>query len=383
VKKLRLLYIHPATMGPEVQPRKNAFSYLSRYFEGDYVASWLVPDGSSAQSMAAAVGPAMGDFRFHWTRSVNYPAGIRQLWDLLFFVGTAVFESMRRGRYDLVVAYGPFRTGLAGYLIRVLTRSPLVLELPGHPTKTLEFAPGMLGRWKRRMAPHVVSFLVRRADHVRLLYPTQLDGIASVAPDKMSVFHDFVPIKSIRGTETAEGAPPYILFLGYPWYLKGVDVLIRAFQMVSPRYPEYGLKVVGHCPDRSQFEALAQGNPRIELKAAMPHEQAMRLMEECSIFVLPSRTEAMGRVLLEAMAAAKPIVASNVDGIPHYVKHGDTGLLFRSEDAADLAEKLETLMRDRAYAQALGRKGHDYVHNSLSEERYAEYFRTMAAKAIG
>ena len=58
-------------------------------------------------------------------------------------------------------------------------------------------------------------------------------------------------------------------------------------------------------------------------------------MARCRVFVLPSRTEAMGRVLIEAMAMGKTCIASAVDGIPHYVRDEDTGLLFRSGDAAD------------------------------------------------
>jgi glycosyltransferase involved in cell wall biosynthesis len=218
---------------------------------------------------------------------------------------------------------------------------------------------------------------------VRLLYPAQLPAFATRDPAHTSVFHNFVAVGTIEAAPPAPGAAsPYILFLGYPWYLKGVDVLIRAFLRIADRFPGYTLRIVGHCPDRSEFENLRGGCDRIRFERAVPHEQAVRLMEGCSLFVLPSRTEAMGRVLLEAMAAAKPIIASAVDGIPHYIEHGRNGLLFRSEDDADLAAQMERVLADPAFARELGLRGHAHVHERLSEEQYALRFREMVDRAI-
>jgi glycosyltransferase involved in cell wall biosynthesis len=111
---------------------------------------------------------------------------------------------------------------------------------------------------------------------------------------RTSVFHEFTALRTIPQTEAGER---YILFLGFPWLLKGVDILIQAFNRISARHPDVRLRIVGHCPDRTLFEALAAGNPRVSLERAVPREQAMALMAGCSLFVLPSRSEAMGRVL--------------------------------------------------------------------------------------
>ncbi len=80
-------------------------------------------------------------------------------------------------------------------------------------------------------------------------------------------------------------------------------------------------------------------------------------MRRCSIFVLASRSEAMGRVLLEAMGAKKPIIASRTSGIPHYVRDGRNGLLFESENSADLTEKIVRLVQDPLLQRRLGESG--------------------------
>jgi glycosyltransferase involved in cell wall biosynthesis len=378
----RILYIHPGTFGPEPDPRKNAFHFLSRHLRGDYLTTWLA-DAESASVWPERCRAALGSFRPHWTRSLHYPGGFRRIWDVLFFVRTALKLAREGGRYEAVIAYGPHRTGFAGWAIARLTGAAFILEMPGHPLKPYQFVHGVVARLKRTFSPAVVRFMVRRADHVRLLYPAQLEGVAQRDPADVSVFHNFVPIGTIRppSTDQAPSTRPYILFIGYPWYLKGVDVLIRAFHRIAAGFPDVELRIVGHCPDRTPFERLRAGSDRIHFHKPVPHAEAMRMMQDCSVFVLPSRTEAMGRVLLEAMAAARPIVASAVDGIPHYIHHGDNGLLFRTEDDADLAAQLERVLGNPQEARAIGERGHARVREQLSEEQYAARVAEMVVRA--
>jgi glycosyltransferase involved in cell wall biosynthesis len=93
--------------------------------------------------------------------------------------------------------------------------------------------------------------------------------------------------------------------------------------------------------------------------------------------VLASRTEAMGRVLLEAMAARKPIIASAVGGVPHYVSDNRTGLLFESENVEQLAEKLTLLMEDTEMRERLGTQALASVKAQFDETSYAQSFRQM------
>jgi glycosyltransferase involved in cell wall biosynthesis len=75
----------------------------------------------------------------------------------------------------------------------------------------------------------------------------------------------------------------------------------------------------------------------------------------------------MGRVLLEAMAARKPIIASAVGGVPHYIEDNDNGLLFRSEDVEELAEKLGTLLANPELQARLAKRGYEKVFSEYDE----------------
>jgi glycosyltransferase involved in cell wall biosynthesis len=93
-------------------------------------------------------------------------------------------------------------------------------------------------------------------------------------------------------------------------------------------------------------------------------------MGRCGIFVLPSRTEAMGRVLLEAMACAKPRVGSDLEGIPTVIEDGVDGLLCKPGDVEDLAAKLHRLMGDADLRKSLGLAGRLRAVAEFNADRY-------------
>ena len=379
-RPIRMLYLYPDTMGPELDPRNNALAFLSRYFEGDFLAVWWTDSSEDARRRAPALNKALGRFRLHWTRSYRLPPIVRHVWDIVFYVTTGVALRIRSGRYDVVVAYGPFRTAIAAWLLRHLIGARFIVEIPGNYWRNLSpQGGGMLRRLRARLGPAFATFMTRRADHVRMLYPGQVPHLVHDKSGRASVFHEFTALRTIPQVESTDR---YILFLGFPWLLKGVDVLIQAFNRISDRHPDVRLRIVGHCPDRAPFEALAGGNPRISMERAVPREEAMTLMAGCCLFVLPSRSEAMGRVLLEAMAARKPIIASAVDGIPHYVRDNETGILVPAGDVEALADALDRVLSDPELADQLARQGNARVYEAYSEEKYVEHFRNMAERAL-
>jgi glycosyltransferase involved in cell wall biosynthesis len=165
--------------------------------------------------------------------------------------------------------------------------------------------------------------------------------------------------------------------MGHPFYRKGVDVLIKAFLKVSDKFPGMKLKIVGHCPneqEKARYVEMAGGNARVEILNPVFYDDAVKLIQDCTFFVLPSRSEAMGRVLIEAMACGKAVIGSNVGGIPDVIKDGENGLLFNSGDVDDLAKKMDTLLSNRGLMDAMGKRGAEIVDKKFSSKRYVENF---------
>ena len=379
---IKILYIAPGPAPLESDSAKNKFFYLSKYFSGDILHPIWGIKGKNAPQRIAAIKKACGNFNYHYTFSFHLPKPIRFIKDFLFYLieGLRIFYFQRK--FDIIITYGPFKTGLAGYIIKLITGTKLIVEMPGNPEKAFDFEENkknLIQTLKSKSGSILTKFLLNRCDHIKLLYPRQVDAYKIDRKQNISVFHNFVPITILEPSDIDE---KYILFLGFPWYLKGVDILIKAFKKIHPDFPDYKLKIVGHCPDKSYFEFLSKDCPAIELNNAVKHEVAMDLLKKCTVFVLPSRTEAMGRVLLEAMATKKAIIASDVDGIPYYIKHESNGLLFRNESVEILSEQLNSILADGQLRSRLSENGYKKVHRCYNEENFVQQFKLMADKTL-
>lgn len=376
---LKLLFI---TSSYNIYPAENTFSekfkYLSRNFSGyilGIVGTRELENYKIYNFMLSGL---------YLPRAIRYNALLRNILRPLVLIIKALKIYYFKERYDVVVTWDPLAAGLIGLVVRWLTGAKLIVEVGGNFESAFRFHPEKSRqqmRIKEKISGILLPFILNRADGVKLVYESQLRNFNNLQdfPKKYSYFANLVPLSLFKDADVTSR---YILFLGYPWHLKGVDILIKAFKKISVQFPDYNLKIVGHCPDKLFFEELANGDIRIELCDAVWHEEAVRLMEGCSLFVLPSRTDSLPRVLREAMAARKPIIASDVDGIPTIIKHGFNGLLFNSEDVDDLAKKMRMVLSDCSYAQTLAQNGYEYVHANLSEENYFDNYVKMVEKVL-
>jgi len=134
---------------------------------------------------------------------------------------------------------------------------------------------------------------------------------------------------------------------------------------------------MGYYPDREYLNTLAGDCPQIEFLEPRPHEPALKVISACCVYVSASRSEGMPRVLLEAMAARKPIVSSAVSGVPYYIKDNDNGLLFQSENVEELATKLTILLSSPELRARLAKRAYDKVISEYDERAYVHSFDNM------
>lgn len=103
----------------------------------------------------------------------------------------------------------------------------------------------------------------------------------------------------------------------------------------------------------------------------------MAYLPGAHIFVLPSLRDASPRVVREAMACGLPCVVSNIPGARDLLLDGETGLLFRSGDAADLAAKLQRLITDEKLRQVMGQAGRQRIIRDFKVDDYVNRFRNL------
>jgi glycosyltransferase involved in cell wall biosynthesis len=170
-----------------------------------------------------------------------------------------------------------------------------------------------------------------------------------VAPQRLCVIHNGVDLATF-----AAGAPfphprPYILGLGKLAWHKGFDLLLRAYAGLQG--PAADLLIAGAGPDQAQLEALARQlgiARRVHFLGLVTGQAKVDLMRSALCFVCPSRREAFANVILEALAAGLPVVASAVDGNPELVHHEQHGLLFPAEDVDALTQALRRILTEPA-----------------------------------
>ena len=146
---------------------------------------------------------------------------------------------------------------------------------------------------------------------------------------------------------------------------KGVDVAVRALPAIRAWHPDAVLVVLGEGPQRPALQAEG-----VHLLGRVGDVAAWYRRAE--VVVHPARWEGFGLALLEAMLAAKPVVASRVSSVPEVVVDGETGLLVPPDDARALAGAVSSFLDDPARAAALGRAGHDRARREFSVARMRE-----------
>jgi glycosyltransferase involved in cell wall biosynthesis len=158
---------------------------------------------------------------------------------------------------------------------------------------------------------------------------------------------------------------------------KGLTFALRAFAQIAPHFPEAHYVIIGDGalrePLRAEADALGVAT-RVHF-AGWRADAAARMVA-FDVFVMPSLWEGFGLVLLEAMAARLPIIASAVSALPEIVRDGETGLLCAPRDVACLAERMAQLLTARDLAMRLGAHGEARLRAEFSVSKMVD--RTLA-----
>ncbi len=153
---------------------------------------------------------------------------------------------------------------------------------------------------------------------------------------------------------------------------KGLKYLIEAIPVVAAKFPNIKLVIVGEGPERKELEKLIK-KLKIENHATLTGRQKEipKLLKSSDIFVLPSRREAFGLVVLEAMITGLPVIASNTGGITEIIENGKTGILVEPEDSTKIAAALIDLIAHPEKREKLAIAGHHLVHEKFTAKKMA------------
>ncbi len=314
----------------------------------------------------------------------KYADGILSNLKFLFFCIRKLYVLKKKNaQVDLIVTYDPIKTGLIGCLYKYVLGAKLVVEVNGvydSPVVWEDVTQNMVRQFKKLIVPKIIRFVLQRADGIKLLFRRQIDGFDVNCKGKViTAYFDWIN----TGFFTNRGEKKEILLAGFPYRIKGVDILIRAFKLVADKYPDWKLKILGWYPDTRELYAEMDGHSQIFHHPPVAASEMPEHIGTCSFLVLPSRTEAMGRVLVEAMAAGKARIGSRVDGIPTVIDDGVDGFLVEAENVEELAEKIDLLMGNDGLRKKFGAAAAVRADREFSVESYVQLTCAFYQQVIG
>jgi glycosyltransferase involved in cell wall biosynthesis len=297
-----------------------------------------------------------------------------------------VSRELRAFRPDAVLAQGAQEAALC-ILGRKLARVParVIADVHGDPAAPTRLYGSRLRNALAPLADALARYGLRRSDAVRTIssYTSGVVRSAGVKPAaEFAAFMDLEPFVESPPSPLPEG--PAALFVGVLERYKAVDVLAEAWRLAAPRVPDATLHVVGLGTLRGVPEELVRDLPAQTTWAErLTTPEVARALDEATILVLPSRSEGLGRVVVEAFCRGRGVVASRVGGIPDLVEDGMSGLLVPPGDAHALAEALVRVLSDRALAERLGAEGRRGVEGWLATpEEYARRIRELVDAVV-
>jgi glycosyltransferase involved in cell wall biosynthesis len=277
---------------------------------------------------------------------------------------------------------------LGRYMVKAAVRSrrPLVATNHFMPENLAAHAPvpRMLQRLGYRVAWKDLGRIFGQADVVTAPTPRAVEllrryaGLGEAFPVSCGIDAD-------RYRRDDESDPPNVLFVGRMDQEKRVDELIRAFAALPTGLPA-GLDLVGDGPERGAWTALVDElgvADRVRFHGFVPEDELVAAYARAAVFCMPGIAELQSLVTLEAMASATPVVAADAMALPHLVRPGRNGWLYRPGDIRELTARLATLLGDAALRRRMGAASRELVNEhaiGATLDRFEGIYRDVIAR---
>lgn len=235
------------------------------------------------------------------------------------------------------------------------------------------YSPGIFWEILRNTLYPFTDSMVAVSNGVLESFPKYMQRNATVIPNPIN-------IKKIDKTKNI-GTRKKIIGMGRLTYQKGFDILIRAFDMIKEKHSDWDLEIYGEGPLRNQLENIIAdlkltGRVKLPGLVTNPAEK----LSAADIFVLSSRFEGFGIVIIEAMACGLPVISFDCPSGPsEIINNGVDGILVPPDDMETLSEKMDELITDKNKREKLA------YNASKSAKRYeigeiAKYWDKLFSK---
>jgi glycosyltransferase involved in cell wall biosynthesis len=294
-----------------------------------------------------------------------------------------VASELRSFRPDVVIAESPYEAA-AVVAARRLARSParLVVEVHGDWRVWSSHYGSRLRNVLGPASKALAGWSVDRADGQRAVSEFTASLVREHGREPLGVFTTYSDLGVFAESPRVPVPPEQkVLFVGVLERYKNLEVLAAAWRLVAARVPEAALRIVGSGTLTAVAERLAFEGVRWDRR--LEPREVVAALDESRALVLPSASEGLPRVAVEAFMRGRAVVGTRAGGIPDIVEDGVNGLLVEPGSAAELAAAIERVLTDHELAVRLGEgAARDAARWASSPEEYAERVRAVVDAAM-
>ncbi len=304
--------------------------------------------------------------------TVNVPL----LFGLLYVTSVALFLYRRRNDYTIIHCniLQEYQTFVA-LLFKLIFNKKIVAKMSSSGLTS------DLILMKQSLAGRLTLRLLGRADRIVSLCSEATSELlsAGIPAERLQQISNGVdPALFTVHAGPRNAGKKVITFIGRLDGFKGVEHLLEAFRMVIESGVDAFLKLIGNGPAEGNLRSLA-ASLKIQDKVSFMgrEENVLKQLSETDIFVLPSLSEGMSNVLLEAMSCGLPVVATGVGGALDMIRHGSNGILVPPGDPEALRDALGYLLGNESAAISLGKEARKTVEERFTLSGAVDCYRRL------
>lgn len=249
---------------------------------------------------------------------------------------------LKNYKINLIHSHYAFPQGYLGYLLGKKYNIPTILTL--HGSDVLKLPNNLIGKFFLNKTLYNTDHLITVSEYLKRQLPSKCQYKTTVIYNGI----DFNLFQSINVDEE------YALFVGSFIPQKGIDFLIDTIKDIN-----FNFKLIGTGPlfDKIKKRIKMENITNVELLGSMTQREVSEYIKRCSFLLLPSKSEGLGMVLLESNACGKPVIATNVGGIPEIVKDGYNGYVIDYGNVNKFKNRIIQLIENKKLRKKMGHNG--------------------------
>ncbi|CAH2074565.1 unnamed protein product [Thlaspi arvense] len=377
------LFVEPSPFS-YVSGYKNRFQNFIRYLRemGDEVIVVTTHEGVPEEFYGAKV-----------IGSRSFPCPLYQKVPLSLALSPRIISEIARFKPDIIHASSPGIMVFGALAIAKMLSVPIVMS---YHTHVPVYIPRYTFSWLVQPMWSVIRFLHRAADLT--LVPSAAIGkdliaAGATAANQLRLWNKGVDSDSFNPRfRSQEMQKPLVIHVGRI----GVEKSLELLKSVMDKLPEARIAFIGDGPYREDLEKLFTGMPAV-FTGMLQGDELSQAYASGDVFVMPSESETLGLVVLEAMASGLAVVAARAGGIPDIIpedQEGKTGFLFNPGDVEDCVTKLRTLLHDSETREIIGKAAREETEKydwraattKIRNEQYSAaiwFWRKKKAQVLG